>query len=172
MTAGLFHAHGAWFGPCKGKNKINKKGFFESLYLKAEIEESHPGSFTRRWKGWMTSNGYDETKFPFWGAKSGPEVFEKFKEFEPLLVICDRPVEDIVASRARAGWVASDTNANLAYSRVRGINYPGLLKFYVKTAEIARGDYSSIEPVFRKLPVSFQPEIADEWVNPKLFHNG
>jgi len=72
MIAGIFAAHGVWFGTCRKANAKNLYGFFESIPLKGVILRRwgplvHKAKVTRRRSG-STRKGFPpRSTGPSWG---------------------------------------------------------------------------------------------------------
>lgn len=165
MTAGLLAAHGIWFGPCHGPRSINKKGFFESNFVKRCIKTKNTKHFQKRWRDWMSDNVASEP----WGVKTGPELFHLFRPFKPLVIHTYRPEQDIIASRKRAAFNFSKNAVDIANRAVDAINAN---KIQVFPDQFVKGDYSSIIPAFELLDVEFNKEIASDWIEPGLWNHG
>jgi hypothetical protein len=161
MTAGLFAAHGLWFGPCMEGSRINPKGFYESLYLKQKWGGTPLQNKQMLWCKWLA----DHTAPDQWAVKAGPEWWPVFKEFNPIVVCCYRDKQAIFESRIKAKFTVSTGPIDAAWRRMAEI--PNTVDVHPDL--FTKGDFSAIQPAFDQLGVGFSLEAANEWIDPGLW---
>jgi len=163
LTAGLLASQGVWFGPCHGPAEINKKGFFESNFVKDCIKSGDWFDFHRRWELWRAKNDAGEV----WGVKCGPRYFGHFEAYSPVIVCTHRQESAIRDSRKRAGFKNAD-------AAIRNVNYwLSLLpkrRFIVYPDKFSEGDFSSLRPVLDEVGLIFNQESAEAWVDPGMWN--
>ncbi|WP_414433520.1 hypothetical protein ACMG4L_07725 [Alcanivorax sp. IL1] len=161
MTAGLFAAHGLWFGPCVEASTINPKGFFESSFLKLDWHGASLLALQVGWRGWLEGHGAPSN----WAVKAGPEWWPVFEIFNPVVVCCYRDMAAIRASRERAGFDLSDRHTERAWELMGKI--PGAHS--VRPDEFAQGNFSGLQPALDALGIEYSAEAALNWVDPTLW---
>lgn len=172
MTAGLFRAHGVFFGDCGGAVPDNPGGRLENRWLKQTMH-------AERWSGWpetwfrrLEAEGWDGES-P-WGAKLMPKWWRLMKETDPdVVVLCYRPEEDILASCERVGWKRStETVAQrwAAMDEIRAEASGAVVR--VDTPRLVSGDYGQVTEAFDALGMDFFEGRAREWIEPEWFHAG
>jgi len=161
MTAGLFAAHGMWFGPCVDASPINPKGFFESTFLKQDWEGVMDLVRQVAWSHWLQQNGAPLQ----WAVKAGPEWWPVFEIFDPVVVCCYRDMAAIRASRERAGFDMSDRHTERAWELMGRI--PGAHS--VRPDEFAQGNFAGFQPALDALGIEYSAEAALNWVDPTLW---
>ena len=172
MTAGLFHAHGVFFGDCVGPAPMNRKGFFENKWLKRIYSgELHCGDFASAWAGTLKREGFTGG---VWGAKAGAERWGQYWHKVPdieAIVLVYRPRKHIEKSRAKAGFNPSRQSVEYNWNVMQQLHESNLPTFEVNTPKLIDGDYSEVLPVFDRLGLTFSAETARDWIDPDLWHH-
>jgi len=171
MTAGLFAKHGVWVGPYEPGNDRNAKGYFESRpFKKALIDNCGKlvvaGKMAPQVEGWreiaehiLRQNGY--TGGP-WMVKHSAMYYPVWHEFRPKFVCVRRSDSGVKASEKATGMTADIEAHKAALDASGGVD--------VFTDELVSGDYSSLERAFSHCGVEFDPAIADDFIDPSLWH--
>lgn len=186
MTAGLFHAHGVWFGTCRGGDEANPKGHFENNAIKREMIrrwgsltlarsmtrfEENPvcgpqDGFRARVERILDTDGY--TGGP-WGYKQSALYKPAWHEFEPKFVGVRR--ENVL-------------EANLGRQRMFGTGDPKRVKrmidlhyaiideceVIVKTDEIVKGNLRSLDDALAYCGLDIDVSAVDDFVDASLWH--
>jgi len=171
MVAGLFAAHGVFFGRCKEADEFNPRGYFEhrALPLPRAKAPGWPGSWWRVLK----RNGWDG-EAP-WGVKHMTTRWKWFRQLKPtVIVVTERPDADVLASLRRTGWRLNPERIVRNYRRrleriKREAKCPVVSVF---TPALIQGDYTEIRRAFEVLGVAFDPAIADAWIDPGAWNGG
>lgn len=163
LTAGLFAAHGVWFGPCVQPRGINQKGFFESVFVKDCIKGKEFKDFQNRWDSWMAEQKAES----LWGVKTGPEYYRLFKPYNPVVVCTSRPLGGILNSRKRAGFKKDWAAIRKASKWIKRLPESTVV---VRPDEIVAGDFSSFEPALHALGLELDKAAAMEWVDPSIWN--
>lgn len=178
MTAGLFAHHGVWVGPCHPGNPRNAKGYFESVPFKRALLEKFGrlGQLSRlaeELPGWreealriLHANGYDGGP---WLVKHSVMYYRAWHEFKPQFICVRRKLESVRRSGVDTGFFTNSPALELhaeALDHVRD-NLGGVDVF---TDEVVHGDYSSLRAAFDRCNIEFRPSVADEFVDPELWH--
>ena len=170
MTAGLFAQHGVWFGDCMGPAKINRKGFFENRALKRIYKgQERVQDFPVWWGVQRFNEGYTGG---VWGAKCGAERWDQYWCDVPDIVAvvqCYRDKPSIEKSRNRAGFNQNRATVDKNWREMERMRDEATC-FPVNTPRFIAGDFSEIIPVFDKIGLDFDPYIAQDWVDPSLWH--
>jgi hypothetical protein len=176
MVCGLLARHGVWFGTSSKRSSINPRGFFENDRFLAETRDtvgtSGPVPF-QWWESWprmMAEDGWAPGRR--WAVKAMPWAWKFLYGFEPIVVFCWRPATQSIRSQIAAGFQKDeDTARRLMISHwdmMRDIRKKADC-VDVYTDEIARGRYASALFAFGDLGITFQQQLADEWIAPDLF---
>lgn len=168
MVAGLFAAHGVFFGRCRGPARINAKGFFENEWLKRTMHRDlHTEGWPRPWFDELQRQGWDGES-P-WGAKLMPKWWERMQHTGPAVAVCCfRPDAPTLRSCQAVRWRRSSVTLRQRQSMMDAIQAPTVVR--VDTERVVDGDCSQLVPAFEALGLEFDQEIATEWVDPKLWH--
>jgi len=171
MTAGLFAKHGVWVGPYRDGDSHNRKGYFESLPFKRALIKHcgrivKAGQLADKVPGWreiaeriLYQNGY--TGGP-WLVKHSAMYLPVWHEFRPRFV-CVRRADSGMRASEKATGMRADIKAHKAVmDAVDGID--------VFTDELIAGEYGSIERAFDYCGIEFDPAIADDFIDPSLWH--
>lgn len=175
MVAGLFAAHGVFFGESISANEYNPKGYFENIWLKDFFKGrlsgvDWPKDFFRELsdQGWCPCDP--------WGAKTGPAKAVLMLALKPtLIVVCRRPIDQIARSRGRVHWAkgAPRNVAERGYERVEEMAHVAEAPIVdVHTDELVHGAYGEIREAFELLDVEFDREIAERWIDPTIWDRG
>lgn len=170
MTAGLFAAHGVWFGDCMPASAINPKGFFENLALKRVWGGDRPGDFPAWWRDERRANGCTGP----WGAKSGAECWDLWRGVRDIacVVLCYRDRDSIAESRARAGFGRAPAATARNWRIMERVRKQALVPVVsVWTPRLVDGDCAEIVPAFEALGVPFDAAVASAWLEPDLWHH-
>lgn len=170
MMAGLFHAHGVFFGDCIPPNRFNRKGFFENVYLKEVLRGLEP-DWPVAWWTEFTSQGWDGRQ-P-WGVKCGPKRAGIILPLEPaVVVVCRRPIDEIASSRERVPWAKGSARGVPLGEYVAADDLHGLASMPVvdvRTDRVAAHDFTGLAEVFDHLGVHFDDGVARAWVEPLMW---
>ena len=153
LTAGVFAAHGFFFGDCRPANDKNPKGYFENLW--AYSNKSKPEQFLTRLQeeGWEGQNV---------GIKGGIAMRSWVDALKPdLVVITERDAEEHAASTARVKMGG-------AWPRWTP---EGPYKI-VNTSRLMRGNHSQIADAFAMLGLPYDEGLTNEWIEPSIWNRG
>ena len=168
MVAGLFAAHGVFFGHCKPADKNNPRGYFEHPAIPRRKAKA-PG-WPLTWWRTLKREGWDGTA-P-WGAKHMTTRWRWFRRLRPSVVVLTvRPLAETSASLKRTGWCLNPDKVLRLYYRRR---WRILREAQCPVAEIympalVAGDYTEIRRAFDLLGVPFDPAIAEAWIDPGIW---
>lgn len=179
MTAGIFARHGVWVGPYKEGDGKNAKGYFESLPFKHEIIKTvgrivHKGILAPKVEGWketalklIRANGYDGGP---WLVKHSAMYYPLWHEFDAKYICVRRDPESIKASGKASGYL---TNEKAIKPHIEAMDHvrDHLGGVDVFTDDIVRGNFESLRNAFRYTGIPFVPAIADDFVDPNLWHH-
>lgn len=175
LVAGLFAAHGVFFGNTTPPDKHNEKGYFEHPELIVRQNNPEMDGWPDRWWEVLQEEGW--TPGTFWGVKRGPRAWPLISELEPVLVVvCKRPLKQQIRSRHRR-WpnrdgrhkkMAQETTAELRLV-LKKVKAPVVT---VATHRLVKGRKSGIQKAFDALGLEFSPEIAREWIDPTIWNRG
>jgi len=173
MTAGLFAAHGVWFGRCKPADWHNLKGYFEHMDIVRRAGSGDLTDWPDAWWWTMEAEGYRAGP---WAIKKGPAAWPWIRPLKPAVVVTTkRPADQILRSRMRT--FPDNTHQKRTMARVQArvervlaeVSCPVVR---VDTAQLAAGDYAAILPAFEILGVAFDPAVAADWIEPALWDRG
>jgi hypothetical protein len=179
MTAGIFAKHGVWVGPYKQGDRHNAKGYFESLPFKEAIIKKvgrivHRGILAPQAAGWKAEavgliKRYGYTGGP-WLVKHSAMYYPLWHEFDPRFICVRRNLKAIERSGQSSGML---TRTAAIQPHVEAMDYvrDNLGGVDVFTDEVVKGDYSSLERAFDACGLTFDPAIADDFVDPTLWHH-
>lgn len=176
MTAGLFAAHGVFFGECHPADKDNPKGYWENRYLKSTVgRQVVPSSWPHVWYSRLLDEGWDG--IAPWGAKGGVEWWRVVKATNPTaVVICYRPVDAILESRSKHSWMQPTRSVpEIAYrsaERILSDAETAGRVHRVDTDRVACGDVEQLLPVFSALDLRYSERITMDWIDPQLWNGG
>lgn len=170
MTAGLFRAHGVFFGQCQGPSKHNAKGFLENRWLKQTLQAGRMTGWPDTWFERLGQEGWNGGP---WGAKMMPKWWPFLRDTGRLavVVLCYRPEKDILASCARVKWERSIETVRERWAMMDHIRSEATCPvFRVDTDRIINDDLRQLEGAFDALGLELSPRVAREWVDPRLWH--
>lgn len=177
MTAGLFAAHGVFWGvEACGLNypadDHNAKGYFEHGEITRRLENRDFADWPSAWWTALKAEGWDGTT-P-WGCKRGPRVWPWIRRLRPaVIVVTARPVNQVAASRKRWKGRSSISTLHRTAAKVRKVLREAECPVVrVNTARLVQGDYTAILPAFELLGVEFDAGIAESWIDPELWNRG
>lgn len=179
MVAGIFAKHGVWVGPYQRGDRTNRKGHFECLpikhaMIKAAGRLTNKGELAPKVAGWketalqiIRANGYDGGP---WLVKHSAMYYPLWHEFDASYICVRRDPESIKASGRETGYLK---NENAIGPHIEAMDYvrDHLGGVDVFTDEIVRGNFESLRNAFRYTGVPFTPAIADDFVEPNLWHH-
>lgn len=171
MTAGLFAAHGVFFGDCGKGDKYNPKGYFEHPELVSRVETQVRAGWPDAFWKTLRSEGWDGGT---WGVKRGPQAWPWVRELEPsLIVMTHRPRPEIAASRRR--WGRKNTaraiaKAEAALYRIEEVADCPVI--HVQTDQLVGGNFGSFVGALSLLGIAFDAAAATGWVDPALWNRG
>jgi hypothetical protein len=162
LTAGLLASQGVWFGPCNEAASINPKGFFESKFVKESIRSKNWANFAERWDNWRSEHGASEV----WGVKTGPEYYQLFAKYNPLVVCTNRDEADIIDSRRRAGFKNAKSAMRKASMWMEKLPSD---RITVRPDDFIKGNFDCIDKILSVIGLPFKQSAAEEWVDPSLW---
>lgn len=171
MTCGVLAEHGVFFGRCMDPNEYNAKGYFENMWLRWALKEKQMGDWPDSWFRQLAAEGLNGEP---WGTKQWPSTWRYMKKLEPdVILYCRRPLEQIVDSMNRVPWTRMDPETRVKQlwqhmNTVRAEAECPVLE--VETDELVRGHVEQLAPVLDALGLSLDPELAESWIDPSLWH--
>lgn len=169
MIAGLFAAHGVFFGRTRDGDEYNPKGYFEHGWLKSLREIPKPDDWPDPWFDRLRSEGWDRER-P-WGVKSGPRLERLVRPMAPtVVVVCRRPMGQILASRRRVRWAVGRARVitNRVYEAVEKMTWANRVD--VRTDRVADGYYKTLAPAFDALGIDFDLAVASNWIDRSVWN--
>jgi len=178
MTAGIFAKHGVWVGPYQAGDKTNARGHFECLPIKREIVKAagklvEAGTLARPVDGWrhrveaiIAAHGYNCGP---WMVKHSAMYYPLWHEFNSRFVCVRRSVAAVKESGKRTGYL-TNPEAIPAHTKAMDHVRDHLGGVDVFTDELVAGNYSSLERAFDNCLIDFDPAIADDFIDPSLWH--
>ena len=168
MVAGLFAAHGVFFGDCKPADEFNPRGYFEHPALPRPKAKGKgwPRTFWRR----LRREGWD--RVAPWGVKHITTRWRWFRALNPaVVVVTKRPRAETLNSLRRTGWpLNAERLLRRFHKRVRRIQEEAPCPVIVVcTPALVAGDYTEIRRAFEILDVPFDPAIAEAWIDPSVW---
>lgn len=173
LVAGLFAAHGVFFGDTVEADEHNEKGYFEHRLIVDRVETSNIDGWPEIWWNTLEDNGF---RSGWWAVKRGPRAWPWVEMLRPhLIVICKRPVKQIARSRLRR-WpgrndpaVSIDTAKRQLADIAREATCPVVT---VDTNRLVRGDYRKIRKAFTAVGLWFHEDTARTWIDPGIWNRG
>lgn len=183
MTAGIFAKHGVWVGETRQGDAHNPKGYFENLAVKRLIYRcagmkrlTAHNHLVEPVDGWadgirdiLAREGYRGGP---WLVKHGAMAWRLWHEFEPNWV-CVRRRNSVESARRMVrpgnGLTLREIvdfhrrQMDIVRDRHGGVD--------VFTDDVVQGDYSSLERAFAHCGLTFDPAIADTFVEPRYWHH-
>ena len=167
MTAGIFAAHGVFFGACGGRVADSPKGRMENRWLKRTVEHGDRDGWPETWYDRLRAEGWDG-EVP-WGAKLMPKWWDWIRATQPTVIVCCyRPVDDILASCERVGWPRSRKTVDQRWRRMGRIAGEHVVNVW--TPSLIKGCYDAIEDALSVLGLALDREACAEWIEPEHFH--
>lgn len=183
LTAGLFAKHGAWVGRCREGDSYNALGYFENLDLKQGLLELFgrlvnkgelagrppPGLWASHVRTALNAGEYPWDGTP-WLAKHSAMYFPAWEiDFNPIYVCCFRDPVAIAAS-VRATGLLEKPEAIDAHRRVmEGLLDHGAHEVWPEA--FIHHEWHQIIPAFTEAGLAFDHEIAEDFVDPNLWHD-
>lgn len=175
MIAGIFAAHGVFTGKCRPGNELNQKGFFENIKVKKELKQRFGfdllGPIPEKQSGWM-DRVYEIFKED--GYTDGP-CLVKIGAFyanvwDAKHIKVRRNLDSILKSYKRSGFLGKYSDAEVLSIVERQIEIMDKIDCpEVWTEDVVHGDYSGLEAAFEYVGVPFNPLLADEFVDLRLY---
>lgn len=187
MTAGIFAQHGVWTGECREGTQDNPKGFYENIGIRKIIIDMHKaivhdGVVAMKIRGFrdkveqqLVREGYKDGP---WLWKGSALYHQAWFEFQPKFVVCYRPEKEIFDSCRRAPHIFG---ADLSDEElIRNIRFHHRqMKFLVackgaavvETANVAAGNFESIQKSLAACGVEYDHGIVSEFVDQSLWHS-
>ena len=168
LVAGLFAAHGVFFGRCKPADENNPRGYFEHPAIPRQRGKAPDWPLT--WWRTLKREGWDGAS-P-WGAKHMATRWRWLLGLLPAVVVVTvRPEATIRESLKRTGWhIAPDTVVRHFRKRFRRLQREATCPVVlVSTPALVAGDYTEIRRAFEVLGVPFDPAIAEAWIDPSVW---
>lgn len=180
MVAGVFAAHGVFVGTCKEADSKNEKGFFEhvgftelviKLYgrgviSKNRVPEPHL-DFKGRLMALMEEDGYDGGP---WLIKHAHVYHRIWEGFNPRFVVVKRDAGSISQSAEDLGWRSSISyiiECQKMLDRVAKKHGAPV----VDSNEVVKGNYDSLRAAFDSCGLIFNPWVAGQFIEPKLWRH-
>lgn len=181
MVSHIFRDHGVWLGECEPKMSNLPTGGGENIQIKTilrsmfsgglgEMKQHIPG-FREKVERVLSKQGYEEGP---WAMKHALAYWRAWDEFDPYYILIERDKDQLLASNNNSG-VAGVSGKQLLDMYEKNEQEMKHIKTFaptIKTSEIIKGDYSSIEDAFRYCGLDFDPNIANSVINPELWHYG
>lgn len=175
MVAGLFAAHGVFFGDCIPADEHNPKGYFEHPELIRRIDMGTLANWPERWWELARQEGYVDGSH--WAMKRGPQAWPWMRLMSPrLIIVCKRPKEQVLASRLRRWPKKRGRHGDMWRRTKRSLD--GVVKetscpvITLHTDKIVGGNYQRLREAFAKFGLEFQDHIADAWIDPSIWGRG
>lgn len=168
MVAGLFAAHGVFFGDCKPADEFNPRGYFEHPAI--PLPRARGRGWPRTWLKILKREGWDGVE-P-WGIKHITSRWRWFRKLDPaVVVVTRRPEVEVLASLRRTGWRLNPQRVVLrARKRLRRLKRQATCPvIMVSTPALVAGDYAEVRRAFEILDVPFDPAIAEAWIDPSIW---
>ena len=165
MVAGIFAAHGFWYG-----ESYDKAGYptFENVDVKDAIKANKDkitrGEFCQPFDPCF----YPEYEPWFW--KGPVEVYPCFENFGAQTILVRRNARaNVDALMARHPGGDRDYARSLYVKRHNLMDEVGGIDVY--SDEIIAGDYTSIKLALNACDVEFNPELAKSVIRPDMWHH-
>jgi hypothetical protein len=169
LVAGLFAAHGVFFGNCKPADRHNPKGYFE--HRATPLPKAKGTGWPGVWWKTLRREGWDG-KVP-WGIKNMTSRWRWFRRLHPtLVVITKRPESEVRASLKKTGWGINADKLFRKYRKRRGkiLKQARCPVLEISTPLLIAGDFREIRRAFDVLGVPFNPDVARSWIDPGVWH--
>lgn len=185
MTAGIFAAHGVWTGTCRQADKSNRKGYFENASIRDIVMQwhkaiVHDGRLATKRPGFREAIE-QAIKADGWGGgpwlwKGSALYWPAFFEFTPKWIVCIRSPQQIFASCRRSGIFGAGLDDEALRQNIA--LHQGEMNYLVKarqavrvyTADVAHGDYSSIERALEYCGIKPDRKAIDQFVDRSLWN--
>jgi hypothetical protein len=165
MVAGIFAAHGFWNG-----ESYDGVGYetYENVQVKDVIRENKHrltrGEFVEPF-----DIEFEPEREP-WFWKGPVEFYPCFQHLDPVVILVRRDIEATARSvLARHPYGEIEYARKLAIQRHNLMNQVDGINVY--SDELIAGDYSSIKHAIYACGVDFSRELADQVIQPKLWHH-
>lgn len=189
MTAGIFARHGAWTGRCKPPSEANPRGFFENVTIKRALirrygkltlardvtdfearpfVEPQPG-FRDEVEQCLRADGYEGGPWLVKVSALYRSAFDDFPEARIVGVRRRGVVEANLARREMMGRASRERVERMVALHDREIAASGAP--VVDTDAVVGSDYETLRSAFAHCGMAFDRTIADEFVEPSLWHH-
>ena len=166
MTASIFAAHGVWYGSGREADLFNPRGYYENPHLR----EWRLGSNTAPLPVVLEHDGYEGGP---WLVKHTPRYWEVWRNLDPTYILVRRPLEASARSSAplydqskvKRMQVAREDNKIMDRVKRRAHRVAEMF-----TDEVVGGKFLSIAAAFKKAGLEFDPRLAEQVVEPELWH--
>lgn len=166
MVANILHDAGVWFGKCRRGDHCNLRGYFENNAIKQRIYQV----YGRDWLGGsptkklnvddiLEAEGYEGGP---WAVKYGA-FYARIWE-DPFYVRVYRPVEKILASYARCGWLKPYNAPSLIAKHMKIMD--GIDGFRIDADRLVEGDRTQMDELAGLLNLEFSYQS----INPEFWH--
>lgn len=174
MTAGIFSQHGVWTGRCREGSPHNPKGYFENLDVKQFLVD-HFGKLEAAAKKLCYSYKFEDMVLALeptdpWLVKHSALYWEVWSDFNPKFLFVRRDPESVFQSNKDCGFGTSREIIELhgkvmdtVEKRHGGCN--------IYTDSLVQGDYTSLEEAFAYCEIDFDPQIAEDFINPNFWRH-
>lgn len=187
MTAGIFAAHGVWFGHCTEAGPANPKGFFENTAIKRELKQRYGVLTLARDQTDFERNPEVKPHDDFaivvlnvlkvqgwtggpWAYKMSALYRDAWAHFKPKYVGVRR--KNVVEANLKRQEMFGTTDPARVTRMVDMHNaIIDECEVIVKTDEVVAGDYTSLEMAFDYCGLAFDPALAQAFVEPDLWHH-
>lgn len=179
MVAGLFARHGAWTGRCREPDEYNERGYFENLdlkrvlidrwgHLKRQMEVGRPqDGFREEVLEILRDSGYDGGP---WCMKHGALYWRAWHEFDPTFVCVYRNPRSVLESGDHGNFIRGRETVALAQGTMEEVvQCEGGTR--ADSERLIEGHYTQIREAFAAAGMEFDEDVADEWVEPSLWHH-
>lgn len=180
MVAGLFAAHGLWYGTTRKISAGNPKGNFEGravgsvldrhygAIVSTAVEAKPKPGIEREIVVAIRADGYRDGPW-FW--KGSVMYWRAFIDLDPHWVTVRRSAEDIFRSNKRLQKIHLDV-ARSVEEHARVLD---LMEFLhdarrIDSQKLVDRDYEQITRVFAGCGLVFNASLADDWIDPNLWH--
>lgn len=174
LTAGIFAAHGVFFGDTVPGDEHNPKGYFEHPALISRVEGGLMADWPGAWWDTLRAEGLGEGGY--WGAKRGPQAWPWIRLLRPaVIVVCKRPLSQILRSRKRRwpGRVAAKRTVKRAEAQIRQIEAEAACPVVtVNTDAIVKGDFFRLNLAFDILDLWLSPAMTEQWIDRGIWNRG
>lgn len=179
MVAGLFAAHGVWYGETRPILPGNPKGNFEGTAIGDVLDRHYPPLASIGLEGnsvpgiaYEIVHALQRTDYcggP-WLWKGSAMYWRAFVDLDPHWITVRRDEAAILLSNRKNRRIGGNAEYAVAAHR--------MMLDYLEAAGAARidsecvvnGEYRQVKKAFERCGIEFNEEIARSWVEPSLWH--